>query len=337
MGEIDTMTGVRKAAVLLIGMGKEASAKILSQMREAEVEEITSEIMRLRNVAPEIASSVFNEFHELASARSFMGQGGFTFAQELLSSTMGPEKANDLMHRLSAVVAEMPFQFLHRVDARQLLGFLQEEHPQTIALVLAHLSADQASTVLSGIAGTLQAEVAHRIAVMDRTSPEIIKQVETILERKLSSVLGPSEMSSVGGLQPLVEIINRADRSTERLIMEGLDTKDSELAEEIRSRMFVFEDITTLDDKSVQLVLRSVESAELATALKGTKEDVRAKVMKNLSERAAENLAEEIDMMGPVRLRAVEEAQAKVVQGIRALEETGQITIRRGADDEFVS
>ena len=330
------MSGLTKTAVLLVGMGREHAAKVLAEMRENEVEEITAEIMRLRDIDAETALQVFTEFHGIAQAKNYMGQGGMDFAKELLAASMGEEKAAELMHRLSAAFAEMPFQFLHRADPRQLLSFLQDEHPQTIALVLAHMSADQASTVLGGLVPTLQADVAHRIAVMDRTSPDVVKQVEQMLERKLSSVLQPTEMSTVGGLQPLVDIINRADRSTERLILEGLEGRDRELAEEVRSRMFMFEDIISLDDKAVQLVLRQVETSDLATGLKGVRDEVRMKIMKNLSERAAENLADEIEMLGPVRLKQVEESQVKVVQAIRQLEESGQITVRRGADDEFV-
>ncbi|MHB1740658.1 MAG: flagellar motor switch protein FliG, partial [Actinomycetes bacterium] len=276
------------------------------------------------------------EFADLLAARRYVGQGGFSFAQEVLEASMGRERAADLINRLSASVLEMPFQFLHRADPRQLLSFLADEHPQTIALVLAHMSADTASTLLSGLAPALQADVAHRIAIMDRTSPETIRIVESTLERKLSSVLQPGELSSVGGVQPLVDIINRADRATERLILEGLEGRAPALAEEVRSRMFLFDDIVTLDDRAVQLVLRQVETSDLATALKGVGEQVRDKVMRNLSERAAENLAEEIELLGPVRLSSVEESQALVVHAIRSLEESGQIVIQRGGDDEFV-
>jgi len=331
------ITGLRKAAVLLVQMGRESSARILSQLRDAEVEELTAEIVRLQTVDPQTAEAVLSEFHSMLVARRYVAQGGFAFAQEVLEASLGDARASEIMARLSAAIMEMPFQFLHRADPRQVLSFLQDEHPQTIALVLAHMTAEKASTILSGLDPALQADVAHRIAVMDRTSPDIIKQVETMLERKLSSVLAPAELSAVGGLQPLVEIINRADRATERLILEGLEGKDPALAEEVRSRMFMFEDIVTLDDRAVQLVLRQVETADLATALKGVREDVRDKVMRNLSERAAENLAEEIELLGPVRLRTVEEAQVKIVQAIRALEEAGQIVIRRGEDDDFVA
>ncbi|MDP9396047.1 MAG: flagellar motor switch protein FliG [Actinomycetota bacterium] len=331
------MTGLRKTAILLVGMGREASAKVLAQMKDTEVEEITAEIMRLRDVEPEESEAVLGEFHELVQAKGMVMQGGLSFARDLLEASLGAERAGEIMGRLSAAFMEMPFQFLHKTDPRQLLSFVQDEHPQIIALVLAHMSADKATAVLSGLAPELQADVAHRIAVMDRTTPDIIKAVEMQLERKLSLVLQSTETSTVGGLQPLVDIINRADRATERLILEGLEAKDAALAEEVRSRMFMFEDIVGLDDKSIQLVLRSVETNDLATALKGVSDAVRQKIMRNLSERAAENLADEIEMMGPVRLRTVEEAQAKVVQGIRALEETGQIVMRRGGDDEFVS
>jgi flagellar motor switch protein FliG len=230
----------------------------------------------------------------------------------------------------------MPFQFLHRADPAQLRSFIADEHPQVISLVLAHMTPEKASLVLSGLPSEQQAEVAHRIAVMGRTTPEIIRRVESILERKLSSVLQPSEMSRVGGLDPLVNIINRSDRSTERQIVEGLESLDAELAEEVRSRMFMFEDIVTLDDRAVQQVLRQVDTSELALALKGVSESVKAKITGNLSERAAENLLEEADLLGPVRLAQVEEAQQSVIRTIRQLEERGEIVIRRGGDDEFI-
>jgi flagellar motor switch protein FliG len=333
----EPITGVRKAAILLVRMGREHTSKVLSHMRESEVEEITAEIVRLGYIEPDIADGVIDEFHVLAAANRFVSQGGLDFAREVLEASLGADRASEIVGRLTASFADMPFSFLAKADPRQLLSFLQDEHPQTIALVLAHMTAQQASQVLSGLSPELQAGVAHRIAVMDRTSPDIIRQVEATLERKLSSVLQPSDLSTVGGLQPLVDIINRADRATERLILESLAAKSPELADEIRSKMFMFEDIVTLDDRSIQLVLRQVETADLATALKGVRDDVRNKVMRNLSERAAENLADEIDMMGPVRLRQVEESQAKIVQIIRTLEESGQIVIRRGDDDEFVS
>jgi flagellar motor switch protein FliG len=335
---VSEANGLRKAAVLLVQMGKDQSSKILSQMRDTEVEELTAEIVRLQNVDAELAYAVIDEFHDMVTARRFAGEGGLGFARDLLESSLGAERAAEVMERLSAAVMNAPFKFVTQADPRQVQSFLQDEHPQTIALVLAHLSAERATAIIAGLVPALQADVAHRIAVMDRTSPDIIRQVEEQLERKLSGVLLQGDMSAeVGGLQPLVDIINRADRATERLILEGLEGRDPSLAEEVRSRMFMFEDIITLEDRAVQLVLRQVETPDLATALKGVREDVRDKVMRNLSERASENLADEIEMLGPVRLRTVEESQAKIVQAIRVLEESGQIVVRRGGDDEFVA
>jgi flagellar motor switch protein FliG len=334
----EAANGLRKAAVLLVQMGREQSSKILSQMRDTEVEELTAEIVRLQNVDPELAYAVVDEFHDMVTARRFAGEGGLGFAKDLLEASLGEERAALVMERLSAAVMNAPFKFVAQADPRQVQSFLQDEHPQTIALVLAHLSAERATAIISGLVPALQADVAHRIAVMDRTSPDIIRQVEEQLERKLSGVLLQGDMSAeVGGLQPLVDIINRADRATERLILEGLEGRDPSLAEEVRSRMFMFEDIITLEDRAVQLVLRQVETPDLATALKGVRDDVRDKVMRNLSERASENLADEIEMLGPVRVRTIEESQAKIVQAIRVLEESGQIVVRRGGDDEFVA
>lgn len=332
------MTGLRKAAVLLLKLGKEESARLLAQLPEDEVEELSTEIARLGLVDPDIADEILTEFHALTKIHQQGGAGGVEVAREMLIASIGEERAREIMDRLSAVVTDVPFSFLGKADPRQVVSFLQHEHPQTIALVLAHVPASLASAVLSGLGAEAGANVAHRIAVMDRTSPEIIRQVEDALSRKFSTVLQPSEMSVVGGVEPLIEIINRADRATERLILEGLEQRNPEIAEEIRRKLFMFEDIIHLDDRAIQLVLRQIDTNDLATALKGVSDNVRTKVTGNLSERARENLAEEIDLLGPVRLRMVEEAQAKIVQAIRALEDSGQIEIQRGGeDDEFVS
>jgi flagellar motor switch protein FliG len=320
-----------------VQMGTENSAKIMSQLRDSEVEELTAEIVRMGTVESEVVHQVVEEFHHMATANEFVAKGGAIVAREVLEASLGKEKAAEIFGRLQAAFADVPFGFLQKADPRQVLSFVQDEHPQTIALVLAHMPAVGASAILSGLDSKLQANVAHRIATMDRTSPDIIRQVETTLERKLSSVLQPSDLSNVGGLDPLVQIINRADRGTERLILEGLAARDPELAELIRSKMFMFEDVVGIDDRGIQLVLRQVETADLATALKGVREEVRNKIMKNLSERAAENLAEEIDLLGPVRLTNVEEAQAKIVNVIRTLEESGQIVLLRGDDEEMVA
>lgn len=332
---IPALAGAQKAAVLLLQMGKERSAQVLRAMKESEVEEVMGEIARMEGVGVELVDSVLEEFRDLAAARRYVTQGGMSFAKEVLESTLGAGKASEVLARLSAGIVEVPFEFLRRADPRQVLTYLQDEHPQTVALVLAHMHPDHAAMVLSGLPDQLQADVAHRVATMEQTSPEIIARVEAVLERKLSSVLQAGDFAAAGGVKPLVDILNRSDRATERLILEGLEGRDAELAEAVRSLMFVFEDITTLDDRSVQLLLREVDSKELAVALKGVREDVRSKITKNMSERAATILLEEIDMLGLVRLKTVEEAQANIVRVVRALEEAGQIILSRGGD-EFV-
>ena len=331
------MTGLRRAAVLLLQLDKTASTRVLSLLRETEVEELSSEIARLGAVDSAAADQVLAEFHDAVVHRSHAQEGSLEYAGELLRGSLGEERAAEIVDRLSASMTDVPFGFLNHADPRQLLSFVQNEHPQTIALVLAHLPAASGSQILSGLGPELQADVAHRIAVMDRTSPETIQLLETALERRLSSVLQPSELSAAGGVQPLVDIINRADRTTEKAILEALESRNPELAEQVRRKMFMFEDIINLEDRAMQLVVREVEPAELATALKGVAEPVRDKVTRNLSERGRENLAEEIEMLGPVRLRMVEEAQAKIVDAIRRLETSGQIEIQRGGEDELVA
>jgi flagellar motor switch protein FliG len=328
--------GLRKAAVLLLQMGREGSAKLMAQLREAEVEALSAEIVRLGTVDRSVTSAVLDEFHDMARARKHIAHGGIDYARELLVQTLGAERAEEIVGRIGASMLEAPFRSLQRADPRQVLSFLADEHPQTVALVVAHMPPPLASLVLSGLSAERQSDVALRVATMGRTSPEVVRKVEAIIERKVSSLLQPSDLSTIGGVKPLVEIINRSDRVTERSILEGLTERSPELAEEIRSQMFMFEDLTTIDDRSVQLLLRQVEPKDLATALKGVSDDVRDKVTKNLSERAAENLVEEIQLLGAIRLRTVEEAQAKIISVIRSLEDSGQLVLRRGDDDQFV-
>ncbi|GLY03259.1 MULTISPECIES: flagellar motor switch protein FliG [Actinoplanes] len=331
-----SLTGARKAAMMLVQFGKEQSAQVLANMTEKEVELLSAEVARLGKLDPLQVDDVMDEFYVMATTR-YAGAGGMDYARDLLEASLGKERAAMILDRLEASLNDIPFNFLSHADPRQLLSYVQYEHPQTIALVLAHIPSALASSILAGLPLEVQTEVAHRIAIMDRTSPDVIRQVETALQRKLSTVLQPDELSTVGGLQPLVEIINRADRTTERLILEALDARSPEIAEEIRRRMFMFEDVVNLEDRAVQLVLRQVEPADLATALKGVPEAVREKVTKNLSERGRENLLEEIDLLGPVKVKMVEEAQAKIVSVIRTLEDSGQIEIQRSSEaDEII-
>ena len=337
MDAVMSDTGIRKAAVLLVQLGQERAATIFGHLKDTEVEAISAEIARLDSLNVDETETVLNEFRELAVARAHIAQGGPDFARNLLEQSLGRDRAQAIMDRLSAASMQLPFQFLYRADPRQLLSFISEEHPQIIATVLAHIPSEKASAVLGGLDPERQADVAHRIAVMERTSPALLRQLESSLERKMSSILQPSESSAVGGVEPLIGIINRTDRATERLIIEALERLDPELADEVKSKMFMFEDIVQLEDRALQQVLRQVETSDLAIALKGVPDEVRDKVTSNMSERAATTLLEDVDLLGPVRLRQVEEAQQKVILTIRALEESGDIVLRRGADDEYVA
>ena len=331
--DIATVSGTRKAAILLVSVGQERAAQVLRNMRETEVTEIMAEIARLTDIEADDIDAVQEDFTLGAQARKFISQGGVEFARAVLEASVGEEKASEIFDRLSYAFTSAPFEFLRNADPRQILSFIQDEHPQTIALVLAYMNPDEASMILGGLPEETQRDVAVRLATMDRTSPDIISTVENALERRLSTVLQQADMSTVGGIQSLVDLLNRSDRATERLIFEGLEDHNEELADEVRSRMFVFEDIVTLDDKSVQLILRQVDSKDLAMALKGVRPEVRRKIMDNMSSRAGENLMEEIEMLGAVRLKAVEEAQGAVVRVIRALEEAGQIVLTRSSDE----
>lgn len=331
--DVQELTGVQKAAIFLVSIGEARAAEVLKGMRDSEVTEVMAEIARLTDIEGDMVEDVLDEFQHTVDARKFIAQGGVEFARNVLETSLGEDKANEIFDRLSLAMQAAPFEFLRKADPRQVLSFIRDEHPQTIALVLAHMNPDEASMVLGGLPEELQREVAVRVATMDRTSPDIIEKVEAALERRLSSVLNQTEMSQSGGVPTLVDLLNRSDRATERLIFEGLEEHDEELADEVRSRMFVFEDIVTLDDRSVQLVLRQVDSKELAMALKGVRAEVRRKIVSNMSTRAGETLIDEIDMLGAVRLKAVEEAQAGVVRVIRALEEAGQIVLTRSGDE----
>jgi flagellar motor switch protein FliG len=335
VSSVDRMTGTQKTAVLMMAMGTERAAKILQSMRESEVTEVMAEVARMADIDEKVVEAVLGEFALIASARRHVAIGGVEVARELLEAAVGDRRAEELFSQLSMSLVSAPFEFLRKADPRLVLGFIRDEHPQTIALVLAYMSSESAALVLSSLPEDMQREVAVRLATMDRTSPDIVANVEASLEKRLSSVLQQGDLSSVGGVQTLVDVLNRSDRATERLIFEGLENHDEMLADEVRSLMFVFEDILTLDDRSVQQVLRQVDSKDLALALKGVREEVKQKILGNISSRAAENLGEEIEMLGAVRLKAVEEAQGAVVRVIRALEEAGQIVLTR-SNDEYI-
>jgi flagellar motor switch protein FliG len=327
------LSGLRKAALLFAQLSKQEAAVLLPELRPRELERLTAELVRLDSVDAAVVDDVLGEFHGLMRAGQAYGSGGEEFAREVLVAALGTDKAEDVLGRLNVLYTEVPFASLRNADVRQLVTFLKDEHPQIVALVLAHLTAGQASEVLAVVPAELQVDVAHRIATMERTSPEMVRLVEEQLQDRMGSLLAHQDMTTVGGVETLVEIINHSPRPTERSILESLDRTDPELAAQLRAQMFVFEDIVTIDDRSLQQVLREVEASDLAVALKGVRADVRDKVLRNLSERAAVNLNEEIELLGAVRTRAVEEAQAKIVATIRAMEAQGELTISRGDDD----
>ena len=329
------MDGVEKAATLLITLGPEKSAKIFKHLKEEEIEQLTLEIANTSSVSPQTKEKVLSEFYEICLAQQYIAEGGIGYAKELLEKALGEEKAKDVIGKLTASLQVRPFEFIRKTDPSQLLNFIQDEHPQTIALILSYLPASQASMVVSSLPPEKQADVARRIAQMDRTSPDVIKQVEKVLERKLSSLVN-QDYTIVGGVDAIVSILNSVDRGTEKHIMETLEVEEPELADEIRKKMFVFEDILSLDDRAIQRVLRDVDNSDLALALKGATEEVQNVILNNLSKRLAVMIKEDMEYMGPVRMKAVEESQQKIVNIIRKLEDSAEIVIARGGGDEII-
>jgi flagellar motor switch protein FliG len=332
---VSEISGVQKAAILLIALGPEKSALIFKHLKEEEIEELTLEIANTRSITPQLKDDVINEFYEVCLAQQYIAEGGIGYAKELLEKALGSDKATDVISRLTASLQVRPFEFVRKADASQLLNFIQDEHPQTIALILSYLPAGQAAQIVGALPPDRQADVAKRIATMDRTSPDVIKEVERVLETKLSSLVN-QDYTIIGGVDAVVEILNTVDRGTEKHIMETLEIEEPELAEEIRKKMFVFEDILLLDDRSIQRVLRDVDNNDLAIALKGSNEQVQNAIFNNLSKRLASMIKEDMEFMGPVRMKDVEEAQQKIVNIIRKLEDASEIVISRGGGDEIV-
>ena len=331
----EELSSQEKAAILFIALGPEYTAKLLQHLDDDEIERITLEIANHKQVSAEQKAAVISEFYQMAMAKDYISTGGLEYAQNVLEKALGSEKALDIINRLTTSLQVRPFDFLRKTDPSQLLTFIQNEHPQTIALIIAYLESDQAAIILGSLPAEFQADVARRVAIMDRTSPDVIREVERVLERKLSSLM-TQDFTTAGGIKSIVEVLNRVDRTTEKSIIETLEVDNPELAEEIKRLMFVFEDIVMLDDRSLQMVLRDVDTKDLSLALKATPQEVADKVFKNMSKRAAEMLREEIEFMGPVKIRDVEEAQLKVVNVIRALEDKGEIVISRGQGDEMI-
>ena len=327
--------GIQKAAILLIALGPEKSASIFKHLKEDEIEELTLEIANTRSVSPQTKESVLNEFYQVCLAQQYIAEGGIGYAKELLDKALGSDKAQEVITKLTASLQVRPFEFVRKTDPSQVLNFIQDEHPQTIAMILSYLSPAQSAMILGALTPEKQADVAKRIAKMDRTSRDVIKEVERVLERKLSSLIN-QDYTIVGGVDAIVGILNTVDRGTEKHIMESLEIEEPELADEIRKKMFVFEDILLLDDRAIQRVLRDVDNNDLAVALKGANEEVQNVIFKNLSKRLAAMIREDMEFMGPVRMKDVEEAQQKIVGIIRKLEDSAEIVISRGGGDEII-
>lgn len=329
------MTGKQKAALLLISLGPEVAASVYKNLTEEEVERLTLEISGVKKVEAAVKEDVIEEFHNIAIAQDYISQGGIGYAKTVLEKALGKEHAQAIINRLTSSLQVRPFDFARRADPAQLFNFIQHEHPQTIALILSYLDAQQAGVILSSLPQEMQADIAKRIATMDSTSPEVISEIEAVLERKLSSTV-TQDFTETGGIEAVVEVLNGVDRSTEKTILEALEIQDPELAEEISKRMFVFEDIVTLDNLSIQRIIRDCENEDLLLALKVSGEEVQEVLYHNMSQRMAESFKEEMEIMGPVRLRDVEDAQSRIVGIIRRLEDSGEIIIARGGGDDII-
>ena len=337
MIDFQSMSNLQKVAALLIVLGPTTASEILKNIHDDDIiEQITMEIAALNKVPPEALDEVLEEFYSLFQASSYLSLGGMNYAETLLENVYGSERSQFVLNKLLSSMHSNPFEFFSNADPSQLATSFQNENPQLIALVLAYLKPDKAAQVLNALPPKIQAAVSIKIAEMDRTNPEILSDVEKIVEQKFSSVV-TQDFSKAGGVEALANIINRTDRPTEKLIIETLEFQSPDLAERVRELMFVFEDIILLDDRSVQRVLREIDSRELALALKGANDDVKNKIFKNMSERASDMLKDDMQYMGPVRTKEVQEAQTKIVAVLRALESSGEIVIMRaGAEDEFI-
>ncbi len=329
------LTGIQKAAALLITLGTESASHILKYCSDDEIEQLTYEIMQMGTVPARVKEAVVQQTYQMSFVSDGVASGGAEYARDMLSRAMGTQKAQEFLERVRMRTQGSPFDFLKDADPSQLANSIKNEHPQTIALIIAHLQANTAAAVIANLDEHLQGEVASRIAAMDRVSPNVIKEVEAGVKSKLSSLL-TQDYSNTGGVQSLVNILHKVDRSTEKVIMDALDETQPQVAEEVRQKMFVFENIVTLDDRSVQRVLRDVDSKDLILALKGASEEVRSLIFRNMSKRAAQLLQEDLDITGPVRLRNVEEAQQRIVNVIRQLEAAEEIIVSRGGDDDII-
>lgn len=323
---IETLTGLRKAAILLVTLGADTSAAIMRQLSEQEIEELTVEISKIRELPASTVEAVLEEFTQLAQARSYIVQGGLSYAREVLMKAVGNDRTEEILDRLQMSLQPQLFGAVRKADPKHLSDFIRREDAQTIALILANMEPETAALVLANLPPDARVDVVQRLATMEMTSPEVIKQIDQVLERRLATLFS-QEVSIVGGAKAVAEILNRVDRTAEKQIFEGLEPANPQLAEEIRRLMFTFDDLARLDDRSMQRLLKEVDQKDLARALKAASENVANKIFGNLSERAQNMLRQEIEYLGPVRLRDVEDAQGKIVRIVRALEEAGEIVV----------
>jgi flagellar motor switch protein FliG len=334
--QLEELTGVQKGAVLVLALDQDTAARVLKRLPRELVEEVTREIAALERVAPDVRQSIVAEFYNLVLARQYADSGGLPWARALLNKTMPPEEARRIIAAIEHQVHQQPFSFLQKTEKENLLTFLKEEHPQTIALILSHLPSGMASEILTGLETERQIEVVTRVANMDQTSPDVIKEVERGLEKRLAGLVS-ERFERVGGVQAVAEILNLAGRAAEKAILEGLEKTNTELVEDIQRLMFVFEDILRVNDKGIQSVLKEVANEELALALKTASEELRNKIFANMSERAAQLIKEEMEFMGPVRVSDVESAQQKIVDIVRRLEDAGDVIIAgKGSERDMI-
>ena len=329
------LTPKEKAAILLISIGKEYSAELYKHLSDDEISDMTLSITTTRRVEPEIRDQILDEFYDMCLTQKFITEGGIDYAREILERAMGPDRAEEMIRKLSSSLQVRPFDFIRRVDSNQILNVIHNEHPQIIALVLSYIEPKQSAQIIASLPSDRQTEIISRISNMGSTSPEYVKEAEHILERKITS-MGYTENIVVGGIDTIVDIINSLDRSSEKNILESLDVDDSELADEIRKRLFVFEDIAKLNNVTIQRVLREINNSDLAVALKMSTEDVQKTIFANISKRLQDMIKDDMDVMGPVRVRDVEEAQQRIVNVIRKLEDAGEIVVARGEGDDLI-
>lgn len=335
---VDTsgISGPTKAAIVMVALGSDASSQIFKNLAEVEIEKLSTEIAKLDNVTSEIREAVLEEFHALALAHQYVSQGGLEYAREILEAALGPRKAKEILEKVQQTIRTTGFNLLENIDPKQLVNFIQKEHPQTIALLLAHMEPAAAAPIISALPQELQVDVTTRIATMESISPETLDQVEEVLVSQIKSLFG-GDVSEIGGVRAVAEMLNNVDRGAEKNILGNLERENPELATEIKNLMFVFEDVMLLDDRSMQRVLKEVDTKELAMALKGASEELQEKFFKNMSSRAAEMIREDMEFMGPIRLKDVEEVQQRIVDVIRRLEEDGEIIISgRGGEEDIV-